>query len=370
VDEAKAARTADAMRDTPDGIPRFVPSAWAALQSVFSPRKFRLLAYKGPFPIDDLAHFAARMEVVKVFRQKYLDAGYVVLQLSLFILSTQVPSATLSGGWYSPFTSQPDKLLWWKVWLDAVYLCGMFFLYFPILAGWRLAQGRTPRLKPDDFAELASELRRTTFGMQQHRDLIFLIGTLTTILTLCWVLHWLVGLTFKVQADDHVAARLLSGSEFVYFFLTTFTTGGLGDIFPATTGSRLLTLFINFLTLVAIIYWFNLMARRRAPTVALAKTLSAYFEQHKQRLTGLADTAQRAKVKDPKPGSMVDGLVFCPARHKDRSDARSCLCCRGIRLVSPDLAVAYAAWPPMKWRDFFMAVNRLTPKQYRNWLKS
>jgi hypothetical protein len=173
-----------------------------------------------------------------------------------------------------------------------------------------------------------------------------------------------VGLSFRVQADEASLPRLLSGSEFMYFFLTTFT-GGLGDIYPATTGSRLLTLFINFLTLVAIIYWFNLMARRPRAATALATTLAAYFEEHKARLTSLADTAERAKVKDKTEGSIVDGLVFCPARHKKRDNAKLCLCCRGIKLVRPELAVAYAAWPPMKWAKFFMAVRNMTRKQYR-----
>lgn len=353
-------------QQTPDGIPSFVPSPWTALESMFKPRKYGILAYKGPFSIDDLANFAARCEALKAFRQKYLDALYVVIQLSLFLSSTAIPSATLSGEWYSPFTTQPDKLLWWKVWLDVTVMTFGLFLYVPGLAIYRLSRGSTPRLTRADFDELVSDLKRKTFGLHQHRDLLFLIGTLTAIITFCWVLHWVVGLSFRVQADDASLPRLLSGSEFMYFFLTTFTTGGLGDIYPATTGSRLLTLFINFLTLVAIIYWFNLMARRPRTATALSTTLAAYFEEHKARLTSLADTAERAKLKASTEGSVIDGLVFCPARHKKRDNAKLCLCCRGIRLVRPEIAVAYAAWPAMKWREFLMAIRNMTTKEYRD----
>jgi len=280
--------------------------------------------------------------MLKDYRKQASSVIYIALQMLLFYFqrSHQYQLET-ARSWLVPFAATSDNLLWWKGWVDvlvySVILTGSLCLGIAAI----VHESLRVRLK-----EAWNEERERLFGVEAHRTLLFFATQVIQIMTVCWVLHVVFGLQFKIQTDDVNVSRTLSGLEFAYFFISTYITGGLGDVAPAGDNARVLVIFINLLTLLSVIYWFNALGR--GPRAYMARRhISAFYKAHYKRLKDLAELAQSLKLNEP--SSPLNGLLICPAGHKLKVGAnKSCRCCHGRLAVTPEKAIAYAAWPVMK----------------------
>jgi len=312
----------------PKGLPSYRPSLKTAAHSILMPgRYFSVAKTEGPFSSGDLAAHVARCTLLTIYRRLVYLILLLVPTLLLFLTHNTVPRDFSLD--YLGHDTRLALLLFYPVIAATIFFWPLVLRVVDLLRRWwNVSTWPEPvgRYWLPSFAIRKFELYKT--------PVVFAFGVLSLAIML-WLYHISYDVQFHVAYSPDRPNRLLSGGEFLYFFLITYTTVGFGDISPVTAGGRFIVIIINLATLISGIYWFTALGEG----IKQRRLVDDLRDLHSWNVERLERYRQWFEAIEA-----VRGHINCPDRRRRLTWKRSV--CEGKSLTAAT-ALSFVVWPPI-----------------------
>jgi len=305
------------------------------------------------YTINELSTYAAKCEILF---KKISDIRYSIFQTILFtalLFQTKLPKSIKNQSIINgPFGSNDlfGSILWgWFLFTILYLFCLFVFLVLVIFVAKNKKRFST-------YHEFVGMFRGKILNNTIAKSLPNVWRSFVIVIFIFWGCQFLFDVNFTIAGQ----VRALSGLEFVYFFLMTFTTVGFGDILPFGNSGYIFIIFIHLFTLYSIIYVFNKLSCE-SKKETFDDHLQVIKDKHLKRLEAINSYLSIGDEDDS------EKKVVCPKGHKLKPhSANGCKLCAGTRFVNPRKVIVYATWPEV---DFYKIVSNMTGKTKSELLK-
>ncbi len=358
----------DEIKSSISGIPVFSPSYVTGLRSFFCTSKYKIKLEQAPCDHGKLAIHVARHAMLRHYKCKIIDIALSLLALIFLLTQTRGVNIAYRNYFFSPPFSDVLHIACWYIFLFLYFYTFLILMITAVIClsafifSW-IADFNNKMYRDSLFALMVEGVNHNFNKFGIDRSPVYFLSMILQCSLLLWMIHILFDMKFRILMMGGTIDGLLSGFDFLYFFLVTYTTLGYGDVIPISNGSRLLVMVVNIGTLLSIVYWFTSLSTR----LNKVDILNGYKRQIKKAKKEISQFAKDLKFSSElvKTLSNVEDKVYCP---NPKCAKGGCFLCNGEEFIPIEIFLAYGIqtnMSPLKRKRLALGMSRLRYLKYR-----